>query len=254
MTGVTKNQIVSGLKGLLNAGDRIMVHSSLSSFGYVSGGADTVIDALLEVVGDEGTMMVPTNVFNGYLTTFLRETKETDLRIAPSRMGAITETLRMRDGALRSIHPSHPVAALGRDAKELLKEHGLGDSPIGKLSPYGKLAQLENGKILLLGVTNSNNSTIHLAEELYTPYIFIGEAFDTKVTDLVGNIHRVLVKGYCIDTPRNYPVIDGELLKRGIMERRTIGKSVVSMIKAGQMMEFLREKILENPYYLLKDN
>jgi aminoglycoside N3'-acetyltransferase len=62
---VTKEELKRGLRKLgLKEGDTVGVHSSLSSFGYVEGGADAVIDALLEVVGEEGTIVMPTHSSN----------------------------------------------------------------------------------------------------------------------------------------------------------------------------------------------
>lgn len=253
MSEIVRSDIVEGLKlAGLRKNDVVMVHSSLKSFGHVVGGPDTIIDSVLEVIGPCGTMMVPTNVFNGSVTEFLRKNKVTDLREAVSLTGIITETLRKRKDALRSVHPSHPVASVGRLAKEMLSEHHLGDSPIGAKSPYGKLAELDNGKILLLGVKNSNNSTIHLAEEYYTPYIFIGETFDTLVIDNDGKEHLVKVKGYCVNKPRNFTAADKELIEKKIMTRTKIGNAEVSCIKAKEMMVLLKEKIHEDPYYLLK--
>ena len=58
---VLKEDIVSALKRLgVDKGQNIMVHTSLSSLGFVCGGAQVVIEALLECVGDEGTIMMPT--------------------------------------------------------------------------------------------------------------------------------------------------------------------------------------------------
>ena len=58
---VSKSDIIQSLKELgLRQGDIVLVHSSLKSFGYVEGGADTVIDAFLEVVGETGTLVMPT--------------------------------------------------------------------------------------------------------------------------------------------------------------------------------------------------
>lgn len=62
---ITKEDIKKGLRALgLKRGDIVGVHSSLRSFGYVEGGADAVIDALLEVVGKEGTIAMPTHSSN----------------------------------------------------------------------------------------------------------------------------------------------------------------------------------------------
>jgi aminoglycoside 3-N-acetyltransferase len=253
MSFITKSDIITGLKKLgLNEGDHVMVHSSLKSFGYVEEGANTVINAILEIIGSDGTMLVPTNVFRGSVTVFLRDNKEIDLRDEKSMTGRITETVRNRADALRSIHPSHPVAAIGKKAEELLSEHHLGDSPAGKKSPYGKLAELDNGKILLLGVTNSNNTTVHTAEEYYSPYIFIGEIFDTKVIALNGKTYNVKVKGYCVESPRNFTALDEKLINKGIMLKNQIGNSTVALIKSKDLLNLMKEEISRNPLVLLK--
>ena len=58
---ITKNEIVNALHSVgLTKGHTVMVHTSLSKMGYVCGGAQTVIEALIEVVGEDGTIMMPT--------------------------------------------------------------------------------------------------------------------------------------------------------------------------------------------------
>ncbi|HOJ09992.1 MAG TPA: AAC(3) family N-acetyltransferase [Clostridiales bacterium] len=256
MSYLNKSDIINGLRKLgLSDGDHVMVHSSLKSFGYVEGGANTVIDAVLETIGSDGTMLLPTNVFQGSVTVFLRDkirdNKGIDLRVEKSMTGIITETLRNRANSLRSIHPSHPVAAIGKKAEELLSEHHIGDSPAGKKSPYGKLAELDKGKILLLGVTNSRNTSIHTAEEYYSSYIFIGETFDTKVIALDGKTHHVNVKGYCVNTPRDFTALDDELINKSIMSRGLIGNSIAALINSKDLLSFMREEIGKNPLILL---
>jgi aminoglycoside 3-N-acetyltransferase len=62
---VKKEDIKAGLMRLgLKKGDTVGVHSSLSSFGYVEGGADTVIDSLLETVGEQGNIVMSTHSAN----------------------------------------------------------------------------------------------------------------------------------------------------------------------------------------------
>jgi aminoglycoside 3-N-acetyltransferase len=249
---MNKNDLVVLLSGLgLHNGDHVMVHSSLKSLGYVEGGADAVIDAILEVVGQAGTLFVPTNTFQGYVTSFLRSVHEVDLRVAPSATGLISETVRLRTGSARSIHPSHPVCAIGGKARELLGEHHLGNSPMGERSPYGRLARLGNGKVLLIGVTNSNNTMIHTAEEYYAPYIFNGETFHTKVISADGQAYIVETKGYCMGLKRNFTALDTYLEKQNFLSRAAVAKGVVSLIDASGLMETAKAQIQKNPHFLV---
>jgi len=154
---VTRCRIVQGLRELgLGEGDILQVHSSLSSFGYVEGGADAVVDALLELVGPEGTVMMPT--FNHHAARVF------DIDETPSVNGIITEALRKRPGARRSLHPTHPYAAIGREAEELTSEH-LNLRTFDVRSPLGKLAE-KGGYVVLLGVGMNVNTAAHVGETM----------------------------------------------------------------------------------------
>jgi len=109
-----------------------------------------------------------------------------------------------------------------------------------------------NSKILLLGVINFRNTSIHTAEEYYTSYIFIGEIFDTKVIDSDGNTHHVKVKGYCVNTPRNFTVLDDKLISQSIMVRGSIGNSTVALINSKDSLDLMKEEIGKNPLILLR--
>ena len=99
---VDKQQIEAGLAEVgLAAGDVVLVHSSLSALGYVEGGPDTVVDALLASVGPTGTVVVPT--FNW------GEFHQADVAVldlvntsVKSEVGIIPETFRKRSEAVRS--------------------------------------------------------------------------------------------------------------------------------------------------------
>ncbi len=134
----------------------LLVHSSLSSLGYVDGGADAVIDAILQVLGREGTLIVPT--FNYVVQT----DQVFDPDTMPSQTGVVTEVLRKRPGAIRSLHPTYSFAALGRDAEEIAQNHWRAE-PVGFGSPLDRLARA-GGCTLLLGVKHDANSSIHLGE------------------------------------------------------------------------------------------
>ena len=130
---VTFQEIAGALRQVqVGRGAVVYVHSSLSSMGYVQGGADTVIDAFLDVVGPEGTFCVPTIVYAGR-----GPRPPFDVAGSPSEVGRITETLRLRAEARRSDNPTHSVAAIGRQAVEITAGHADGE---GRPSPWGELA------------------------------------------------------------------------------------------------------------------
>ena len=155
MTSFSRADIAAGLRRLgLGEGDLVYVHSSLSSLGWVEGGPHAVVEAFLDVIGSQGTLMVPTFTFSG--------TDTFDVRNTPSKTGAITEAIRRHPGAVRSWHPTHAPCAVGPLAEWLVAEHILcGPLDIG--SPEDRMAKL-GGWILLLGVDHRVNSTVHVGE------------------------------------------------------------------------------------------
>ena len=175
---VTKADIVAGLQEIgLKEGDTVIVHTSLSSIGYVCGGAQTVIEALIEVVGEDGTIMMPTQSWKNLDPEagvhwdvseqdwdMIRENWPAyDKKITPTNtMGAVAEMFRSWPGASRSDHPARSVAAWGRHSVYLTEKHDLSDI-FGDDSPIGRLYELD-GKVLLIGVGYNKNTSIHLAD------------------------------------------------------------------------------------------
>jgi len=152
---VTRAEIAAGLRRLgLRRGDRTCVHSSLSAFGFVEGGARAVILALLDVLGAAGTLMMPT--FNqGKVDVF-------DRGATPSFNGRITETFRRMPGVERSLHPTHAYAAVGPDAERYLTGAEL-QIAWGPDSPLGRLIA-DTGWVLLLGVSHGSSTAQHHGE------------------------------------------------------------------------------------------
>jgi len=142
----------------LAGGDSLIVHSSFRSLGKVDGGPKTVIQALLDVIGSKGNLMLPT--FN-----YFRPAPEPyyDPATTKCKTGIIPEVGRQWPGAVRSLHPTHSVTVIGPDAEKLTRGH-LECRAVGIGSPIDRLVKI-NGKILLIGVGNNTNTTIHLGEE-----------------------------------------------------------------------------------------
>jgi aminoglycoside 3-N-acetyltransferase len=174
----TIESLAADLRSLgLDRGDVVLVHSSLRSIGFVAGGAQAVVQALVNVVGDEGTLVVPTHtsdntdpagwrnppVPQAWWQVIRDRTPGFDPARTPSRwMGIVAETARTWPGAQRSVHPQVSFAALGAGAHDVVQDHQLDDA-LGENSPLGRIYRLD-GKVLLLGCGHDSNTSLHLAE------------------------------------------------------------------------------------------
>jgi aminoglycoside 3-N-acetyltransferase len=155
----------------------LLVHSSLSTVGWVCGGAVAVIIALQKVLGETGTLVMPTHstdlsepsqwenppVPESWWQTIRETMPAYDPDLTPTRsMGKIVETFRRQKGALRSTHPQNSFCARGPQASYIIENHSLAFG-MGDHSPLARIYDL-HGFVLLLGVGHSNNTSIHLAE------------------------------------------------------------------------------------------
>ena len=156
---VTQTEVAEGLKETgLKPGDVVLVHSAMRTLGHVDGGAETVVAALLEMLGERGTLVVPT-------FTFVHQAEEDpiiDPANDPSEMGIITETVRQRPNALRSTTYRHSFAAIGRRA-QVITEVDPALSPFDLRSSFGVMLAL-NTQVLLLGLTYAISTSHHFAE------------------------------------------------------------------------------------------
>ncbi len=175
---VVRKDIDDALNRLgIKSGDCIMVHTSLSSIGYVCGGAQTVIEALTGAVGAEGTVMMPSQSWKNLDPSdgvhweiseedwpVIRENWPAyDKNLTPTNtMGAVAEMFRSWPGALRSDHPARSFAAWGKHAEYLTSNHDLSNI-FGENSPLGKFYDL-GGYVLLIGVGHDKNTSLHLAD------------------------------------------------------------------------------------------
>ncbi len=158
---ITKRRIVDGLREVgVTTGMGVMVHSSLKSFGPVEGGAQTVVDALMEAVTPQGTLMMPS--FN-HGAPFKRGGPGCyDPTQTPTINGAIPDCFWRQPGVSRSLDPTHAVAAWGKNSREYTAHHHR-TLTMGSQSPLG-LLWADDGWVLLLGVSYAANTFHHVVE------------------------------------------------------------------------------------------
>ena len=174
----------------VRAGQTALVHAALRTFGPVEGGAETVVDALLRVLGPTGTLVAPA-------FTFVHEVEKApviDPATDPSEMGAVTEAVRRRPSARRSTAFRHSFAAVGHRADTIA---GVDPAlaPFDLRSAFGVMLALDT-QVLLLGVTYSNSTSHHFAEWMSdVPYRHVVQ-WHVRVRDAGGTVRRQAMGDY----------------------------------------------------------
>jgi len=246
-----KSDIINGLRQMgLKAGNIVLVHGSLKSLGQMEGGVDTVIDALLETLTSDGTLLMPS--FQGGAEFYLVDRGcRFDVRNTPSECGIITEVFRRRPGVLRSLSPTHCTAACGRLAEKILAGHERCKISVGLGSPYHRLVKMD-GKILLLGVTHGSNTTLHFVENTNGAPTICRKEYNPVVVDENGAEITVPTLPHMPGLPRDYLKAESLLLRAGVQVNARIGMAEAKLVKAGAMAALLGEKIRECPLFLIE--
>lgn len=208
-------------------GGGVMVHSSLRSFGQVEGGAEAVCRALMETVTPRGTLLLPS--FNHYEPFEPGGTGYYDPRKTRTQNGAIPQAFWQMPGVLRSLNPSHAVAAWGAKAAEYTHDHHR-QLTMGRNSPLGRLWQ-DGGYVLLLGVGFGPDTFHHVVETVTrAPCLgYRGEAYPVHLPD--GRVVEGRTWGWreraC---PINdHHIYDRILEERGMVRRVQIGPCTASL-------------------------
>ena len=175
-----------------------------------------------------------------------------DVRNTPCWTGLIPETFRKRPGAVRSLHPTHSVAAIGPRAEFLTKDHSKSPTPCGPESPYMRLAELE-GKIVFLGVTLYCCTLLHTIEELaQSPYHLMPNAVPARITDYEGNTFTIETALHDWNTERQFEAIEPVWLEKGAMTKGRVGLCDVRVVLAKPAIAITLETLKLEPLFLCK--
>lgn len=241
----TKDEIILSLKKSgIDPKGVLLVHSSMRAIGEVDGGADTVIDAFMEYMRD-GLLLFPTHTWSE------SNNKEGiyDPTTEPSCIGVLTNIFRKREGVVRSLHPTHSVAAIGRGAKEFIEGEEKRTTPCSREGVLGRLYDIE-AQILFLGCDLTRNTYIHGVEE----WNDIPKRLTVEYSPL-----RVRVDGRLIDTPMkrhkspngsihlNYDKLEAPFLSKGAIKKFVIGDAVCYLGNAVKMADITTELLKKNP-------
>lgn len=249
----TKSDIVRGIQELgLGKGHIVLVHSSMKSLGHVEGGPDAVIDALLECLGESGTLLMPT------FTGSPRDSKTTppifDVANTQSYTGLIPETFRKRPGVVRSLHPTHSVASFGPATDRYLQDHEKSPTPCGWETPFGRLIR-DQGIVLFIGATLESCTLFHSCEEFAgVNYHMQREPVTATVILPDGAIlHPTLgIHWWNPDATRDFPALEPILAREGALTVGKAGEATLRLLKAKPAHAVVMGLLARDPLALLK--
>ena len=177
-TLVTKEVLIHKFSQLgIKQGDTLLVHASLSSLGYVVGGAKDLFWALREVIGEQGTIVVPSqtveisdpaswqyppvpqewhDVIRSSMPAYSKELSYS------KAMGAFSQLIGILPDSIRSNHPMYSFTAIGEKASEIIGQDSF-DFPFGDESSLGRMYSI-GAKVLMIGTDFETNTSLHLAE------------------------------------------------------------------------------------------
>jgi len=233
----------------INKEGTVLVHSSMKAIGEVFGGANAVLDALTEFMRD-GLLLLPTHTWdeNNLIDNIY------DVRTEKSCVGILSEIFRQRPDVVRSMHPSHSVAAFGKRNREyvwkdwkLIERDGI-ITPCPRYGCFGSLYD-ENAQILFLGAPLKTNTYLHGVEEILDiPDRLKSDPRRVGLVDADGNRSEVDLIGHhnsLGDVSQNYGKIKEALMKKGFAKECTIGDATCYVIQVKEMtdmvLEFLRK-------------
>ena len=222
-------------------GSVVFIHSSMD-FINTEVPAERILEILLEIVGDEGTLVFPCWQFNYRAEDYFKKDKIFDIENSRTVMGVLPEIARQHPKALRSIHPINSILAIGKHAEELICDHHTSIYPCGEMSPYYKMMKY-NAIIVGVGVSCHYLSFVHCPEDVLKEKFPLktrtDEVFTGKVKLKDGEIITVnTLVAHANITNRNLPGFVRKYLNKSCFEQFTIRGS--SFFRADSKSLFAR--------------
>ena len=249
---ITKNDLITQFRKIgIRPGDVLLVHSSLSKIGFIENGAKDVVDALLEVLGPDGHLLMPNSPNASFQLDYIRNLEVFDVAHAVSKLGAISEYFRNLPDAVRSAHPTEPVSCIGPDAEYFVGHHFGNLTPYNENSPYYRVSA-RNGKILYLGVTLDNAGTnLHTLEDAVPDFkfpVYYPKEFEVKVLFENGTMRtmKTLVHNPDQSKKRKCDGLIPLFMEKGVMNKVKIGKADALLTDAKGMLDVMLKQYKEN--------
>lgn len=248
---ISKYRLIKDLRNIgVEEGDHVGVALSFKSIGYVKDGPDAFIESLLEAIGFKGTIMMPTYTrsFHYSKIRFTKNCHVYDFRSTPALTGLVPETFRKNFKTIRSMHPTHSVAAIGKKARYLIDGH---NEKSRIFLPYSKLAKIR-GKVLCIGIGDRVVAIRHEAQCLAGLLNIVPQKKGVKFRDNLGIINTFIGENWpgCVE---RLPELVQDLRKKGLVTDGMIGNARSILVPAKDFLENTSEMLRDDPTLNLCD-
>ena len=245
----TQQTLITQLSNLgVDPAGTLMVHISYKAIGEVEGRADAVLDALMDYM-KPGLLVLPAHTWDNVG----KQNPLMDVLYTPSCVGVLTELFRTRPGVSRSLHPTHSLAAYGKDAEDFVSGEELIDTPCGKGGCYYKLWE-RDAQILLIGVNFTRNTYIHGIEE----WDGARGTLSPEKTDL----YVISRDGQRLYTPQfrhcarlgseTFSKLEAPALQAGILTMGHFGDASARLMRARSLRDMVSSLLKDDSAYLLR--
>jgi aminoglycoside 3-N-acetyltransferase len=224
----------------ISAGDSLLVHSNFKPDSGFQGAPLDLVNALAELVGENGNLLMVSLPFRGAAYDYLALGKPFNVKKTISMMGLVTEMFRRRKGTLRSLHPTHPVLVYGKDAEWLVAGHERCLYPCGSGSPFVKFRQLK-GKILFYDVSFNSITFFHYVEDLLRerlPFpVYSNRLFSVRAIDSNENTLDIRTYAFNKDVRRIAEKLEAEMARQGKIRNGKVGNSRFQLVTAEDVVD-----------------
>lgn len=245
---LTKSDIHEFLKHIgIKSSDTVLVHTSMRALGAVEGGCDGLIDTFFSYLSD-GLFLVPTHTWG----TVGRGVDVFDVRTTVPCIGALPTVAAFRPDGIRSLHPTHSVAAFGKRAAEFVRGEEKATTPCPTDGLWARLYD-EDAKILLLGVLLNRNTYIHAVDEMIGLEGKLADPIPLSILDYDGVRHETLFRPHGTTGAVNFENYRKPFETLGAMKNARLGNADVGIFYAKPATEILKRLWSRAEYNLLAE-
>ena len=241
---IPEGELFTAIKDiLLENSTPILIHAS----GEYLNNAGVKLAAFNQLIKDcsrQRTILMPTFPFQGLALHGIEETIF-DIKRTASKMGMQTEIFRRSAGVTRSLHPTHPVAAIGALSEEILGNHHQSIYPFDSESPFGKLDSFD-GQIMLLGVGLGVLTHVHVSEDRlgsdFPVDVYLEKVFRVPIANSdVANFVETRIHNPRVSRSKNIDKLRPFLLEKNALEERDVGGTMIQILRANKTTDTILE-------------